>query len=283
MPLGQGYGTGTTYPDAGDLSNFIDAAGFRLRTTVATAANSGTQALASTANVFPGDLLYFAKAGVLTTVNGVTGNSVVLAATVNSTAGEQVRIYGPGTDLAGNVLRAAQDFERDAGRKMIAVSDTRTFDPPSNRYGRLFTGDMTAVTTITFATQTLVVTTDYLAQPAQNPARGLPYFWIDFFRRWGGPTPWAQREGLSITGLFGYAAQIPYDVWQAVLAKATVQMLPALMMQRSRGFKAWSEADVHQDYGEKAPALLWGGQWDLLYQTAVARYKNAGLGAGGWY
>jgi hypothetical protein len=288
MALGLGYGTGDHFPDGGDLSHFLDTAGFRLRTQIASGGASATLVLTSAAQVQPGDVIYVVSCGEFHTVLTVATNTVTLDTALGTASdGSMVRIYGAGLDLVSLAAEAAENFQRDTGRPKFInpslSSETRTFDPPVNREGRLFTGDMLSVSSVSFLTTTLTSGTDYLLQPKQNAARGLPYFWIDFFRRWDAPTPWASREGLSVTGVWGYRQYLPRDVWRACLSHAAMLALPQLMMLRGRGMKAWSEADVHQDFGERPPALIWGMEWKRQYDLTVARYKNSALGAGGWY
>ncbi len=170
-------------------------------------------------------------------------------------------------------------FEREIGRTILATDQVLTFDAPVDRKRRLWVPDCLAVTAITFL-DVAIAAADYLLGPVNNAALGLPYFYIDFFRGWEAPTPWAQRNQLEVTGTFGYAETVPSDVFQAILARAAGDlMIQVASRNTGGGLNNWSEADVHEDYG-LTPGQNLEDRWRAQYARAVASYRNFTRGFG---
>ena len=182
-------------------------------------------------------------------------------------------------DYESAVDAAKVAFERESGRVIRATEQTLVFDGPANRKRRLWVPDCLAVTEVTFL-DVEIAASEWMLGPVNNDALGLPYAWIDFFRAWEGPTPWAQRSALAVTGTFGYSETVPADVFQAILARAAADLMVQVSSRNSGGgLNNWSEADVLEDYG-LAPGQNIEDRWRGVYARAVASYRNFTRGLG---
>jgi hypothetical protein len=124
LPRRPGSGTAVAWRQLSSLGG-----GWGVQTTVTTGAASATQTIGSTANVRPGDVLYFATTGDSRTVQSVTnGTTVVLSSTITTTTGETVTrtsIVQPG---GGSAIRM---FYPETGAPM---EHEETYIPKSAPY-----------------------------------------------------------------------------------------------------------------------------------------------------
>jgi hypothetical protein len=131
---------------------------------------------------------------------------------------------------------------------------SKEFDAPTGRDRRLFTGDHTSVTSITYLGQTIAAT-EYLSGPlnaADASPVALPYQYIEFYREWWAPTPWAQRAQLVVTATWGFSAAVPDDVFNAMLIAGGLALWPQISTNLSRGgLTSGKLGDAAVSWGDK--------------------------------
>lgn len=187
----------------------------------------------------------------------------------------------------GAASAAAQEFERAVDRSMLpgSAASLRTFDPPVNRDSVLFCDDLSATPTLVqlapygATAETLTLGLDYWLKPDNALAKGEPVTRLQFRRRWTSPLSSALRQSLQITGLWGYAAHLPEDVWLAVCMRAAYGLWSQVTQTATGGLLGWKDEDRSVDYGvERWNSMLatWcgndgrGGIWG---QT-IGRYRR---------
>lgn len=184
-----------------------------------------------------------------------------------------------GLDLATAVQAGRQRFERETGRRMLAVTQTRTFDPPTNPTGTLnLRADLVLASSVSVAGVALAAT-EYQFLPHNAVTDGQPFTMIRFQRRWYGPLEWSQLGTVSITGSWGFAAAIPDDAWTAMLQAAALDRLPQIGTALSEGLISWKEADVEERYGDNPLSGL-SAEWKSGYAAAATRYRKVQVGVG---
>ena len=151
------------------------------------------------------------------------------------------------------ISAAIKNFESDAGRTMIAVQQTRKFDPPKwgtkvlNLNADLASGSSF---TVSIAGSTKTKDTDYYMIPSTSEYDGNPYAAIEF------PVPWTNysiaRKAIQITGYWGFAADIPNDAYIAILAGGAALAVPAIQRAVSQGLIERKEGDTDYKYAENA-------------------------------
>lgn len=183
-----------------------------------------------------------------------------------------------GLDLGSAALLGREVVERETDRVFLAVSATREFDPPVGNNGVLDLGvDLVSLSSLTYGGTAWTAGTDYRLQPVNATVEGKPFSMIRFNRRWQSPLPFSQQGSLVITGLWGYSAKIPEDVWQAMRAAAAVTLLPAISFGLTRGLVSWSDEDTTENYG-KDPLGNLAATWGAIRSGAIARYKRVAVG-----
>lgn len=269
-----------SYPTDADLAQFLAAAGLLPEARIEAGGAGVVQNVDSSEQMRVGDTLYFVTAATSRTiVDVISDESVRLSSTVTTIPGELIRIAPEDYDLTGLIAAAKVQFEREAGRIILATTKTLEFDGPTNKQRRLFIPDCLSLSSVTFL-GVAIASTDYALGPQNNTDFGLPYFHLEFFRSWSAPVAWAQRNGLVLVGSFGYASTVPYDVFKAIQAYAAAEvMVQAAADFSGQGLRNWSEADVHEDYGDKPGANL-EDRFRSRYQRTVANYKNLTRGWG---
>lgn len=76
----------------------------------------------------------------------------------------------------------------------------------------------------------------------------------------------AGRSNVKVTGQFGYAASIPYDVWFAVLKKAAADVATMSGLSAQGKVIDWTEGDVSERYSDKVvgEAAGWVAEFDMV-------------------
>ena len=197
-------------------------------------------------------------------------------------------------DLTTAAASGVASFERAVGRRMLATSQTREFDLPRHLRGVLdLRDDLAAVTTVTVRGTAQVLGTDYRLREPNAADRGVPYWALQFARRFyvleSYPQPlWDQ---IAVAGTWGYGATIPDDAWLGMLAAAGLALFPYLAQAQARGLEMWSQADVTERYGSD-PLGSFRKNWDMQLNGSpelagkpggggvVGRYRRVALGAG---
>lgn len=184
------------------------------------------------------------------------------------------------TWLGPAIVGAAADFEAETGRRMLAVTQTRYFDPPSDPRGLLrLEDDLSTFTSLAVGGIAQVLDTDFRLLPLNAVARGKPFDAVQFLvKRWV-PLPAAAWFGsIAIAGNWGMGSDIPDAVWLAVLAGGAVRMLPQLERALTGGLIRWTEpSGVSEEYGRDSLAAL-RESWNELYQSEVRRYRRVTVG-----
>lgn len=188
-------------------------------------------------------------------------------------------------DLETAVGAGIAAFEELTGRVMLAETGTRTFDLPYHPMGVIDLGeDLASASAVALAGTAQADGTGFRLLPLNAAARGRPYAQIQlpraYFRVPTAAGAWGQ---VSVTGLWGYAATIPDDAWQAMLALAGLSLFPQIQHFIAGGMVGWKEADVSEQYGNDPLAGLRAG-WQALAggetgaAGVVARYRRVTVG-----
>lgn len=165
----------------------------------------------------------------------------------------------------------ASEFEREAGRRMLAVTQTREFDPcrvGTNGFLDL-KADLASLTSVAWNTTAYTVGTDVRAFPLNAADDGLPYSGLSFgywrrFSGYGYPFP----PLISVAGDWGYGATIPEDAWAGMLAFAGMLLFPQIVQRRTGGMFEWTEADMREAYGNNPLQGLRAGWQAITLATA---------------
>lgn len=173
-----------------------------------------------------------------------------------------------------------------AGRRRVEQATKRVFvqpsayakefDAPTNREKRIFVGDHTAVTSITYLGQTIAAT-EYLSGPQNvrdaSPV-ALPFQFIEFYREWWAPTPWAQRAQLVVTATWGFTSDVPDDVFLAMLMGAGLSLWPQIASSRSKGgLVSAKQADAALQFGENPMSGL-KSSWEDELNRIISDYRD---------
>ena len=172
-------------------------------------------------------------------------------------------------DLRQHVLGAINNFEGRVGRTLLAASQTRTFDPPMFPRTKLpLVDDLAQMTSLSVAGTVKVLNVDYYLLPENADALGKPFNLVDF------AVPiYGARKSVSITGLWGYATQIPDGPWNSILARAAYLAHPQIAAAVSKGLVSWKEDDVSETYGIDPLGFL-RDQWEKIYEGGVEKFRK---------
>lgn len=156
-------------------------------------------------------------------------------------------------DTTTAALAGAAQFERDADRRMLAVTQTREFDP--ERVGpRGFLdlrADLATATSVAYGSQSFIVGTDVRLMPLNAVDDGHPYNALSFgyWRRFYAVSYPLLPVLITVIGSWGFGATIPEDAWEGMLAFAGMFLFPQLVQRRTQGMIEWREADMQESYG----------------------------------
>jgi hypothetical protein len=158
-------------------------------------------------------------------------------------------------DLTTAALAGRETFEGMTGRRMLATTQTREYDPRriSPRGVLDLRTDLVAATSVTYGTQAFTVGTDVRMAPLNAADDGRPYGWLEFgywqFYPYGGygfPLPTL----ITVVGSWGYGATIPENAWQAMMMEAALSLFPTISAFLTAGMVGWDEADMQEQYGQ---------------------------------
>lgn len=187
----------------------------------------------------------------------------------------------------GAASAAAYEFEKATYRRMLpGTAATRYFSPPVDGHTLPIPELSANPSAVTYtppggSAETLVLNTDYWLLPDNALDQGKPIDEVEFLQVWGSRDN-SLRRAIAITGLWGYAATLPEDVWQAVCMRAAYGLWSQVTLATTGGVLGWKDGDRSVDYGvERWNSMLstWcgndgsGGVWG---QT-VARYRRIGF------
>lgn len=181
-------------------------------------------------------------------------------------------------DLEVAAAAGASQFEREAGRRMLGVTQTRSFDPGrvgANGFLDL-RADLASLTGVAWNGTSYAVGTDVRAFPLNAAADGLPYSGLSFghWRRFFAGY-WPLPTLIEVSGAWGYGVEIPEDAWLGMLAWAGLLLLPVIVQAQTGGVEAWVEADMQERYGAQPLSALRMG-WE-----ATAFATSGGQGSDG--
>lgn len=197
-------------------------------------------------------------------------------------------------DLDGAVEAAIDDWEEATGYHPFlstGVDETRRFvpSPPArqDRYplldltnGPYGSGLVAVPTTLTVDVTYTAAGTEYThlqhyrLLPRSVTAGVKPYTSIEFLT-----APLNVSDGeVVIVGKFGYCteANLPALARRAVLAMASLHLLPQLEPSLARGLVRWTEGDVTKQFGESGSTA--SSTWQSLSKDAAARYRRFKVG-----
>lgn len=184
-------------------------------------------------------------------------------------------------DLEGAVTAARQQFEELTGRTFLAYSQARRYDSPVNLRGILdLRADLLSLESVTAGGTALVSGRDFVLGPANADLNGRPWSWIEFIQLFRSGLSPQIRQDIRVTGSWGYSAQVPEDVWQAILAGAAARVAPQIALGISRGLLLWREGDVMEEYGRTpgtTPLVAEAGMWVTQFGAAAARYRRVAV------
>ena len=189
-----------------------------------------------------------------------------------------------GWDTTSEIQAAIAEWEQLTGYSpFFATTQTRVFNPPGfgpNNYWAVRGGQnvlkldspLISVSALSVSGVARTAGTDYyLGQP--NEAR---HWFIRFARAVTG-----LQDCISITGSWGYGANVPDNAFQAIKKKAAAAVVDAAISQAlSLGLSSMKEDDVSEDYGGliSAAAKLTPGQmigsWNNDFHATAARFRR---------
>jgi hypothetical protein len=178
-------------------------------------------------------------------------------------------------DLADAASDGVATFESAAGRRMLATTQTRVFDPP--KPGRTILDlryDLASFTSLTASGSAMVRNTDFWLLPENADLDGRPWSRIEFAS--GYSPQLGARRCISVTGKWGFGVTIPGDAWHGMLAAGALHVLSAIRLAVTGGATKWQEADVQEWFGDDPLGFL-EKHWQGIFDDAVRRYRRVAL------
>ena len=130
---------------------------------------------------------------------------------------------------------AAREFENRTGwLPFLAKAEptARVFDATSGEgvleLGAGLLPEPAPVVSLTEGSSVYQEGKSYWLQSANAPDQGLPYTRLQFVHSLFGGRVWSYPNRITITGRWGYCAQLPPDVWVAIQKKAGVEVLASI-------------------------------------------------------
>lgn len=188
----------------------------------------------------------------LTTVNGITVD--ILA----------------GMDLDDMASQGQTQFEGAISRRLLAVTQSRTFTPPSQpRMPLFFRADLVSLTSLTIQGQTKTVGVDFELGPDNADLDGNPWQWArPLTMLW--PLNRFLGRVVTVTGSWGYGATIPEDAWQAILRQGALNAWPQIHRALTSGMQRMKEGDVDYTFTDIEKQVQ---GWSEAITRAETRYK----------
>lgn len=165
-------------------------------------------------------------------------------------------------------------IEGQIGRPILATTQTRRYDPPTNVRRTLELGaDLLSVSSLTVEGITMVENTDFVLEPYNAAADGKPFRWIVFTTRcWPYRLMPTQFRSVVITGTWGLSTAIQAQLWQACLCQGAINCYPELALAISKGLQMLKEGDVEQMYARgkgNGPLVEEMAGWQLQVDQAI--------------
>lgn len=188
-------------------------------------------------------------------------------------------------DLEKHVNAAYLNFQHLTGRKFIAVTETRRFDPPTNANQTLDLGaDIVSVTSLTVNGVAKTEGTDFLLSPQNNDKEGRPFFMVEFltgvFTR---PIPASQRRCVAINGAWGFSLDVDDLVAECIFAGASILAYPQLALAISKGVMLWADKNERVEfshYADQGPLTSERKAWKETWANGVMTYLRHTVGFG---
>ena len=174
-------------------------------------------------------------------------------------------------DLSGKCNAARAQFERDTGRRLLAVQGTRTFTTPRGRVLDLG-ADLAGSPVVTVGGITKTAGVDYQLLPLNADLDGEPWWGIQFIVPFNS-VPFAT---IGVAGLWGLPSY-PDDAWEAILSRAGVMCLPVIQKLMTGGAIFLREGDMEKKWGEK-PFDAIREAWESVYESAVDSLSRKTVG-----
>lgn len=186
--------------------------------------------------------------------------------------------------LATYITAAGAALDRDCNRQFVpgSVGEVRYFNGSGT--GTQIIDDAIDVTAVSFlvmpqsagvnVTNWLLVEREgqpnNILQIYQGPANVVPYYWPSFPQG---------RSNIAVTGQFGYAAEIPHDVWTQMLRDAAGAVINDYSISGGARLAGWRDNDVSEDYmgGAVAGAVATVSDmagWGKSRSAVVRRYSK---------
>lgn len=180
-------------------------------------------------------------------------------------------------DATSLIASAVAEIERMTGWApfLASSSATRTFDPPGSVVkGTGYPGGggnllklrcgLISVSALTANGVSMTEGTDFWL----GPGYAAPYQTIRFAR----PIIGAPRS-VSITGIWGYSATIPDDVWQACMDMAASYVADAIAEGVASGATEWKELESSEKYDPRVLGDL-GTRWSKAAEKRLSRFPK---------
>lgn len=186
----------------------------------------------------------------------------------------------PTLDWASDLVQvrldaAVAELEQLTGRQFLAAEGLRYFDGSGT--GVLVVDEYVSISAVQFylvpelagvnLLDFMQVTRNRYAntriQIYQGPAN-IPLGWYTRFPE--------GRSNVGVTATWGYAASIPPDVWQAVLAKAAAEIVDTNRVAARGALVSIRDDDVSVGYSEQLPSVMAG--WRQQFASVCKRYRR---------
>ena len=174
-----------------------------------------------------------------------------------------------GVDWNSRQLRAVNQFEDQTGRKWIAQSATKVYDPPLNTRGMLdLRSELIQLTSITVQGTPITQGIDFYLGPQNNDQLVPPQPWtyIEFLNYFPSPGWPYIRRSISITGYWGFSTTLPERVWGAMLDYGAHLSYPDLSLYLSQGRTGYKMGDLQEDFRETLQKQA--AAWKRNYEEA---------------
>lgn len=129
-----------------------------------------------------------------------------------------------------------------------------------------------SLTSLTIDTTAYTVGTDFWLRPDGAPERGRPYEYIEF-----GMPVYGQDEGIAITGVWGFALQVPDDAFEDILDGAIQKVMPLIAMRESKGRAKRQQGETVEQYALGKDAGAYSYEIGLLrgdFAAGISSYRR---------
>lgn len=182
------------------------------------------------------------------------------------------------------VEAARDEFERLTGwTPFLAVAEAteRVFDGPDHSGYLDFQGAAVAVSSVAISGVVQTLGTQYQLQPQNALSRGEPILGLQLGCGTGYRYSFAYHGSIAVVARWGRLAEIPGDVYQAILQKAAlvvltqVENLQSVASISEDGFsKAYDVVGIVTQKDLAAGGIGGGGIWGSNFEKIAARWKR---------